>query len=329
MNLLSEFESHLEKSQLVIPREKILVAFSGGPDSAVLLDLFCKLQKKWKLKIAAAHLNHGLRGKSSEADALFVKKIAKKYGIPIFSGKIKIPLVAKKEKYSMEEAARLKRYHFLQKTAEKNKFKKIATAHTLNDQAETVWMRVLQGTGLRGLCGIRDSMMLDRTRVIRPLLPFDKKEILEYLKQEKILFRQDASNQSEKILRNKIRLKLIPFLEKNFHPQVLKTAARIPEIVSRESQALEVLEETFWKRVFKKNQRGKLHLDRSSFLALPNALQFRVLNRALKILDPKSGLGFEAWEEIRKKTSPKGLRWSLPRDIDFDLTPSQLTLYKK
>ncbi len=137
------------------------------------------------LKMAVAHFNHGIRAQTAKRDELFVKKLAAQCKIQFFSGRAKLAKKSSRKKLSLEEAARSKRYDFLKSVYKKWKGSAVLFAHHLDDQAETVLMRVCQGTGMRGLLGIREQMVMDRMKVIRPLLAFSKTELLDFLKQNR------------------------------------------------------------------------------------------------------------------------------------------------
>ena len=329
MDLLSRFENILKAQDLVSPRERVFIACSGGPDSSALFYLFKALQKKWKLKLGLLHFNHKLRGRESDRDEAFVKKMACYNGLPFYTAHKPVRLIAKKEKTSLEEEARKLRYEFFIHAAKKYRIKKIAVAHTQEDQAETVLMRVMQGTGLRGLSGIRNHFKKEEVIFIRPLLEISKKDLLLFLKENKISFRRDRSNQSMRFVRNKIREELLPMLAREFNPRVIEAIARIPSIVKEENHLLADLEKTAWRKVFKRKSKEKVYLDRSSFLKFPPALQFRMVDQALKSLDKKSGINFEAWQKLQPNLSRRRFRFSLPKDIDFSITPSKLVIYKK
>jgi tRNA(Ile)-lysidine synthase len=329
MNFLEKFESHLKQTALIRPGEKVLVACSGGPDSTALFHLLKSLPASWKLKISLIHFNHQLRGRASQGDEQFVRNLARRFKVPFLVQRGNVKQLAAKEKFSVEEAARAARYGFFQKAAAGKKGVKIAMAHTQEDQAETVLMRFLQGTGLKGLCGIRETYRQGNAVFIRPLLVFSKKEILAYLKAQKVSFRRDASNLSERYLRNRIRLKLIPLLEKEFNPRVVEALARVPASLTGEAEILSGLEEKAWKNIFLRQKSVQIFFQRKKFLELPAALQFRLLERGLRRLDPKAGIGFEAWHTLKGGLSKSRLRYSLPKDIDFVLTPTKIMLYKK
>jgi tRNA(Ile)-lysidine synthase len=197
----------IETSSLIKEGEnKVLLAVSGGPDSTALFHSFLSLRKKLKIEIGVAHFNHKLR-KESDADAEFVRKMCKE--VRFHYGELK---EKRRKGISPEEWARIKRYEFLKNVAEKEGYSLIATAHTLDDQVETVLMRIFRGTGIDGLNGI-----LPRAgNVIRPLLCVWRKDVLKYLKDIKASYRIDETNLDTKIPRNFIRLNVIPEMEKHF-----------------------------------------------------------------------------------------------------------------
>lgn len=323
------FKESLKLRGLIVPGDKVFVACSGGPDSTALFYLLYALRREWKLKLGLLHFNHGLRKLPAQREERFVKKLAKTFNVPFYASGVPVKKLARREKFSTEEAARLARYDFFEKIAKNRGISKIATAHNLDDQAETVLMRVLQGTGLRGLCGIRPALRQGNLRLVRPLLDFKKREILAYLKQNKLAYCLDASNASPVFLRNRIRLTLIPWLAETFHPKAVEAIARIPAILREDSEFLEEMTEQSWRKTFLSRTRKEVKFRRLIFLKTPPSLQFRILERGLKCLDPKSGLSFDAWQVLRRFLGSPRARWSLPKDIDFSLTPSQIRLYKK
>lgn len=327
--LLSCFKEHLRTKRFFKARQRILIACSGGPDSVALFHLLRSLSEEYLWGLGLAHFNHQLRPGDAQKDERFVKGLARKYGVPFFCGTGSVKREAKRTKTSIEEAARHLRYDFFLRLAQKEKFQTVALAHTRDDQAETVLMRVLQGTGLRGLQGIREKFKKGRVTWVRPLLAFTKKELLDHLSRGRIPFRLDRSNDSSRFVRNRIRLELIPGLQRDFNPRVIEALSRIPVIVAGESALVAELEEKGWKKTFKKIRGKKIELRRSVFLKFPQALQFRIVEKALRKLDKKSGLSFEAWERIRQGLGRSRYRCSLPRDIDFALTSKNITIYKK
>ena len=332
MSLVAKFENSIHQESLICSGNSVLVACSGGPDSVALFHLFLSIQKSMRLKLALLHFNHGLRGRASKQDESFVVKMAKQSRIPIYVGRSNVRKASKQNKTSLEEAAREARYRFFLETAKRVKMSKIVLGHTIEDQAETVLMRILQGTGLKGLCGIRKTLKIKGVFFHRPLLDLSKKDILTYLKKEKIKYCLDQTNHSTQFLRNRIRKKLVPILQKEYNPRTIEALARIPSIVSEEIEVLEALEAAAWKRCSQKPKHGRkpqIQLDRTVFLKFPAPLQFRVLEKALKSLDSRSGLSFQAWKTLQSGLKQKRYRHSLPRDIDIALTQLTMKVYKK
>ncbi|MEI7751879.1 MAG: tRNA lysidine(34) synthetase TilS [Candidatus Omnitrophota bacterium] len=328
-NLLIRLEENLRDKGFFKVHQKILVACSGGPDSVSLFHLLQTLASKHSWDLGLIHFNHQLRPAAGKKDEQFVKALARRFKVPFFRGTGNVEREAKRTKTSVEEAARKMRYDFFLRTTKARNFKTIALAHTRDDQAETVLMRVLQGTGLRGLQGIREKFTMGCATLVRPLLVFTKKELLGYLEKERIPFRSDKSNGSSRFVRNRIRLELIPGLQRDFNPRVVEALSRIPAIVAGESALIAELEAKAWEKTFKRIRGKKIELWRSVFLKFPPALQFRIVEKALKKLDKQSGLSFEAWERIRQGLARACYRSSLPKDIDFALTSKNVTIYKK
>ena len=204
---------------------KIIVGVSGGPDSICLLDVLVFLSKKYEWQLRIAHVNYGLRDNDSDADALFVKKLAKQYKLPCSVLKPKIT-----KQTNLEEYLRNIRYIFFEKLRTKYKFDSIAVAHTLDDQAETVLMRLIRGSGLSGL----RAMQVKNGFIIRPLLEITRKDIMRYIGEQHLTYRTDDSNTDTKFLRNNIRHRLIPYLQKNFNPNIRDVLAHTARVVAEE-----------------------------------------------------------------------------------------------
>lgn len=328
-DLLSLFEKKLLLSGLIKPGDKVFVACSGGPDSVALVHLLSELRGPWKLKLGVLHFHHGLRARTASRDMNFVTSLAKSLKIPCAAGRGNVRKRALSEKLSVEEAARKARYEFFSREASKRRIAKIAFAHTRDDQAETVLMRMIQGTGLQGLQAIREKRGLGKALLVRPLLSFSKAEIINYLSSAKKSFCKDETNDSSDFLRNRLRKKVLPLLEKHFNPRVKEALARIPAVVSEEAQALESWEREAFKTVCLQGSSRQIAFSRPLFKKLPPAIQFRVLRRALEKLDPRSGLPFDAWETLRGCLARPRYRHSLKRDLDLSLTPEKIMVYRK
>jgi tRNA(Ile)-lysidine synthase len=221
-NLIKTIQNTIFQQGLFERGAKIVVGVSGGPDSVCLLDMMSKIAPKADLKLIIAHVNYGLRGKDSDRDEKFVRKLAEKYNLPIAvfpKAKLSGILKLRFRKNPSENELRNVRYAFFEKIRKENNFDLIAVAHNSDDQVETFLMRIIRGAGLQGL----SAMKFKNGRVIRPLLNISRAEILKYLKKTNLTYRTDGTNLENLFLRNKIRNKLIPYLEKNFNPKIRAT----------------------------------------------------------------------------------------------------------
>jgi tRNA(Ile)-lysidine synthase len=204
--VVKEFQQYIEQQKFCDTDSRILVAVSGGIDSVVMLDLF----EKTNYQIAIAHCNFQLRGKESDGDEQFVKSLSEKYGINVFSKRFNTRSHAEKNKLSIQVAARELRYAWFEELIQKEGFDYVAVAQHADDQVETFFINLLRGSGLTGLRG----MPLKRDNIIRPLLFANRKQIIMYAGENDLDFREDSSNKEDTYLRNKIRLNLLPELEK-------------------------------------------------------------------------------------------------------------------
>ncbi|MFA5145718.1 MAG: tRNA lysidine(34) synthetase TilS [Candidatus Omnitrophota bacterium] len=226
--ILDNLKNTVKRYDLIRKHDKILVGVSGGPDSVALIYLLNSLKSTYKISLHIAHLDHMLR-KDSSGDRKFVEGLAARLNIPITSGQVDVKKLSGKG--SVEEIARNARLNFLSGTAKKIKANKIALGHNLDDQAETVLMRILRGAGLYGLSGILPKRRIAGVDFIRPLLGVRRQEIEAFLKRKKIKAVIDASNQEDIYFRNRIRNKLLPLLAKEYNKN-------IKEILSNTAESL-------------------------------------------------------------------------------------------
>ncbi len=206
----------IKENDLIKLDDKILIALSGGPDSIFLLHFLNKYKNKFKIKLSAVHINHLLRGKVSDRDELFCEAVCEELNLPFYSSRKNVKVFAKKNKLSIELAARKIRYSVFEKLVKKNSFDKIATAHVADDNVETVLLNLIKGAGLSGIAGIP----VKRGNIIRPVLCLTKKEILDYLAANKFEFRIDESNLSNEYERNFLRNEIIPLIKSRLNPAV-------------------------------------------------------------------------------------------------------------
>jgi len=239
----------IKKHNLIENNSKLLIAFSGGPDSVFALHFFHQFKNKYKIELVAAHVNHNLRGNDSEQDQLFCENICNKLKIPIFIKYVDVKRFARKNNQSIEEAARNLRYNFFEEISNQEKVDYIITAHNSDDNTETILLNFIKGTGLSGLSGIP----IKRGKIIRPILSLSKKEIVGFLELNKINFRIDKSNYENDFERNKLRNIVIPEIEK-INPSLNSTLRNFSNNISFINTFIQQKIEKLFKKFVKKNE---------------------------------------------------------------------------
>ncbi|MDP8266727.1 MAG: tRNA lysidine(34) synthetase TilS [Candidatus Aceula meridiana] len=294
---------------------KIIVGVSGGPDSIALLHVLSKLRHRLGLKIYVAHFNHGIRSEAAK-DQNFVKTFSKQLNLSFYSKKEKI----QKKNKSLEERAREARFAFLCALAKKTNADAIALGHTQNDLAETVLMRIIRGSGLLGLRSILPKRIINKNAIIRPLLCVSRTEVNKYLKKHKLKYCVDKTNSQQDFLRNKIRLTLIPILEKNYNPNIKEILISLSQTSSLDYEYLELQGRKAFKKLSKNSVKLKsVHLNQKNFKNLHPALQ-RIVVRlsienvqgSMRRLTLKHILEIE---KLLKADSPYGVV-SLPQGVE-------------
>ncbi len=276
-----------------MPGDRVLVAVSGGPDSIALLAVLADVAPAWHVTVLAGHVNHGLRGAESDADAEFVQEICGRLGVACAVERAPLKGAA-----SLQERARERRYAALEHIADGLGATKIALGHTADDQAETLLMWMLRGAGMGGLAGI--PPVRDR-RFIRPLLDAQRADVLSYLQARGLPFRTDSTNAKPVYLRNRIRRDLLPVL-RQFNPGIVGVLERQAEILREEHLYLNRLAEEELARVSRTGSDQTRTLDREAVLALPVALQRRVVQAAMRAAATSvKNPGFAAVEAVRHR----------------------------
>lgn len=219
--------------------DRVAVAVSGGADSVALLRILLDLRAELGIVLAVAHFNHQLRGDDSDADGYFVAELATEHDLLFFASRADVRGHAAANRLSVEHAARELRYQWLLELARDQRFDAIATAHTADDQAETVLMKFLRGAGTRGLAGIHPILVRDDVRIVRPLLEVSRVEIEQYVTSIKQPWREDESNRDRRLTRNRIRHDLLPLLEQDYNPNLRRLLSQTAEVARAE--------EDFWR----------------------------------------------------------------------------------
>lgn len=231
---IKELRNNFRKQGLLRAGARVGVAVSGGADSVALLRLLLEMREELGVVLSAVHFNHKLRGKASDKDEAFVTSLAEKFGLSLHVGHADVGKKAKQEKSNLEDAARRARYGFFKKLTDGGMVDIVVTAHTADDQAETVLAHILRGTGLAGLAGIHPAAS---DGIVRPLLGARRYDLRNYLKLKKQNWREDATNKDTSRQRARMRKKLLPLLEKEFNPKTVEHLGALAN-ASREEEAL-------------------------------------------------------------------------------------------
>lgn len=301
----------------------ILAAVSGGPDSLALVHALAQLRDALSIRLYAAHLDHDLRPAESAADAEFVREAMHDLRVPLFSERVDVGTYRKERRLSVEDAARQVRYRFLARVAGQIEADAVAVGHNLDDQAETVLMHILRGSGLAGLRAMtsvyRRSVDGVPLTVFRPLLRIPKADTVAYCAENGLSPRFDESNLSEDMTRNRIRLSLMPRL-KDYNPAIADSLGRLAESVSHDLDFIALAVDKAAADVITLDATGVM-LDRSAFTDLHPAIQRHLLRRAVEtVAGDASDLEFAHIEEmVRLMAGPAGKRTRLPGMVTLEV----------
>jgi tRNA(Ile)-lysidine synthase len=312
------------------PGDKVLVAVSGGPDSVFLLHSLNFLKSKLKLGgIFIANLDHGIRGKESREDSLFVKRLAAELGLRFVHKKVSLRGPEGRSNLSTEELAREARYKFFDEACEKTEANVIATGHTLDDQAETILMRLIKGSSLKGMVGVMPVRGGESIKVIRPIIELEKKEIAEYLDGAGIDYRIDHTNAEPIYFRNIVRAQIIPFLEK-YNPRLKRVLFNLAEHLREDFEFIEE-HKVKARKIIASGDKGEVVLKLKDIVVQPKVLQKELLRDCLE----KTGgevkrLSFRHWKEMESfiKYKRKGDSLDLPGAIRVTRTSDEIIFYK-
>ena len=291
----------IKKYNLIENGDKIVVGVSGGPDSITLLNILknIKENKYINFEIIVCHINHMIRQEAIE-DEEYVKKYCKDNNIKCYVKKIEVEKMAETQKIGTEEAGRKARYEFFNEILEKTNSNKIATAHTANDNAETVLMNIIRGSGTAGLKGIE----IKRDNLIRPLIESTREEIENYCTKNSLNPRIDKTNFENIYTRNKIRNMLIPYIKENFNPNIIDSINRLSDLSKQENAYLDKVTQKVYNQLLIEEKNGEIILDLKAFnsqeLVIKNRLVLYTIN---KVLGTRSGIEKKNIEDIIKLCS--------------------------
>jgi tRNA(Ile)-lysidine synthase len=323
------FLQTMEREKLIQKKDKIIVAVSGGPDSVALLFLLLEIKEQYSLKLVVSHINHKLRGEESDQDKEFVKNLCKESGIEFFSKSfLHIKEKAKKSKISLQEYARELRYDHWEKLAQKIGAEKIAVGHNLDDQVETILMRLLRGAGSLGLSGIP----IKRGKIIRPLLWVKREQIETYLQEKRIPFRRDSSNLKPDYFRNKLRLLFLPLIQKEFSPNFYEILSRTGQILLEQERFIHKETEKVFNKSLITEKPNKIVLDLSKIKSYDICLKRNLIRVCLsQIQDSSKELSFQQTERILNLMERKesGKKVNLDKNIFAEVSGKQIGFYQR
>lgn len=316
MDLIQKATKTILAYKLFTDADKVIVAVSGGPDSVFLLYLLYRLRYPLGIRLHVAHLNHLLR-KDAQKDEQFVSTLARKLKLPFTGAAVKIQ--KRKNKSSIEELARQARMDFLMRLARKQKADTIALGHTQDDLAETVLMRIVRGTGLAGLRAIVPKRRMNGFNFVRPLLEINKSDIMQFLKRRKVPFCVDSTNTKTDFFRNKIRLKLIPFLESGYNRNIKTGLANLSRSIALDYDFLnQQAEQQLQRLTHKEKNRNSLKIEFVKFKKYHKAIQRNILRLIIERLTGDTRqLTFNHIHEIEDlmENRPAGSVVNLPKNL--------------
>ena len=266
----------IKKYNMIENGEKVVLAVSGGPDSICMLDILNDIKNDETIdinfEIVVAHVNHMIR-KEAEEDEKYVKKYCEEKQIEFYSKSIDVQKMANNNKIGVEEAGRKVRYDFFDEILEKTNAQKIAIAHNKNDKVETVLMHILRGSGINGLKGIEAK----RGKYIRPLIECERNEIEEYCTEKNLQPRIDKTNFENEYTRNKVRNLLIPYIQKEFNPNLIQTIDRLSNLVAEEENYMDKQVANVYKELLISEKEKEIQLDLKTFNIQEKVIKSRII----------------------------------------------------
>ncbi|MBQ5696229.1 MAG: tRNA lysidine(34) synthetase TilS [Clostridium sp.] len=311
--MLDKVINYIKENKIIQQDDRILVALSGGPDSVCLLHMLYRIKDKFNLKLGAIHINHMLRGEEADKDENYIIDLCEQMGIKHYVKRINIEYIAKETNVSLETAGRNERYKAFEEIKIKDKYNKIAVAHNANDQAETILMRIMRGTGLEGLTGIKPQR---EGGIIRPILCLNRQEIEDYCEYNGLNPRIDASNYDRHYSRNRVRLDILPYMRDNFNKDIIDTLNRMTLLLQKDNEFIEEYSKKCYNMYCKKHN-NKLEILKELFEKEMESIITRVVIIAFKEIS-KSYQNFEMkhiYEIVNLASRETGKKINLTNNI--------------
>ena len=311
--MLDKVINYIKENKIIQQDDRILVALSGGPDSVCLLHMLYRIKDKFNLKLGAIHINHMLRGEEADKDENYIIDLCEQMGIKHYVKRINIEYIAKETNVSLETAGRNERYKAFEEIKIKDKYNKIAVAHNANDQAETILMRIMRGTGLEGLTGIKPQR---EGGIIRPILCLNRQEIEDYCEYNGLNPRIDASNYDRHYNRNRVRLDILPYMRDNFNKDIIDTLNRMTLLLQKDNEFIEEYSKKCYNMYCKKHN-NKLEILKELFEKEMESIITRVVIIAFKEIS-KSYQNFEMkhiYEIVNLASRETGKKINLTNNI--------------
>src|SRR5215475_515815 len=324
--LVAEVRACIEAHAMLPPGAKVIVAVSGGADSMALLLALFQLRSVYNMTLIVAHVNHQLRGEEARQDALFVEQQAARLGLPFYQTCVDVKALQRSSGMSVQQAARQLRYRFLHALHQALNATRIALGHTADDQAETLLMRLVRGSGPAGFAGIP----VVRLPFIRPLITVSRPAIYSYLQSEHCPWVEDSSNTHTVYLRNRIRLDLLPKLQQ-YNPRIVRRLNELADMLRADSQVLEQQVDEWALQILAWQVRSRVEICCRLFGLAPVAIQRRLLRRVIEALaSSPEAIGFRHIERLRQFviSGKQGRRYSLPGEIGAERRTETILVWR-
>jgi len=292
--LFEQVRRTIDQYRLLEKGDRVIVGVSAGVDSMVLLHLLNAFRQEFDLFLIVAHIHHGLRPVESEKEAGLVQKESVRLGLPFEYGQFNVKEFRESEGFSLQDAARRIRFQFFHDLLKKYGGGKIALGHNADDQVETVLLRLLRGSGLKGLKGM---LPIREGRVIRPLLEVRKEEIEGFARENSISYLTDSSNLKGDYLRNRLRLKLIPLIEQDYQPGFRRTIIKTSTLLREENDFIEKEAGEAYQKIAYEEE-GQITFKFSAYQSLHKAIQWRVIQKVLERMDGGSNMDEGEWSDV-------------------------------